>query len=83
MIGKYRQTQAEDFVDIFGGRGGLVLRVVSFLCILESFLKVNLQNEDFLLLLEFQISFGVCLIFQILVVNILVDAVSKRTYKEK
>ena len=38
---------------------------------LGSFLKVNVhvQNEAFLLLLKFQISFEVCLIFQILVIT--------------
>ena len=37
----------------------------------------------FLLFLKFQLPFGVCLIFHIPFVNALVDAGSKRTYKEK
>ena len=47
-----------------GGGGGGVYR--SLLCILGSFLKVKVQNEDIFWVAKFSNIFWVCLIFQIL-----------------
>ena len=68
---------------LLGGhhKNGLLLGL--FLCILGSFFKVKIQNENgdiFWALLKFQIFFGVYLIFQIFLT---VDAECRPVFKEK
>ena len=72
----------EDFVDILGGHDkvGLVLGV--FLCILGSFLKVNVQNEIIFAWQKFQIFFVVLDILDIFWRQT-VDAGPNPTYEEK
>ena len=73
-------------MDIIWGdhlENGLVLGL--FLCMLGVFFKVNVQNENgdiFWALLKFQIFFGVCLIFQIFILQT-VDAECRPMFKEK
>ena len=66
----------------FCGRRGLVLggHLYEFYGLfLRSMYRIRIN----LMLLKFQISFGACRMFQILVVNFLVDAGSKPAYEEK
>ena len=80
---KYFLGDFEDFVDIFWGSSpNWTIFYGSFLCILGSFLKVNVQNGGYFFgLLKFQIFFGVLEIPDILGVRI--DAGPEPTYQEK